>query len=193
MIADSSALEKGTQAHVRIFARAAEPASRGRRSCKDLARALPWRQILPGLALVIAFAAVATGLGLGLTRGRGDLTGAGHGDDPVAQLSDVNASAFPSTYVGALHVCLTSSDLQETETHVDYDVIVIGAGAAGLAAATALQEAGLDVLVIEAQVSEGRRSVQRAQAAMSCHATENCAASVARLIAQEWVVLRIVA
>ena len=35
----------------------------------------------------------------------------------------------------------------------DYDVIVIGAGMAGLAAATSMQKEGLTVLVLEARVS----------------------------------------
>ena len=41
--------------------------------------------------------------------------------------------------------------------HVDADVIVVGAGAAGLAAATSLVEGGLDVLVLEARDRVGGR------------------------------------
>ena len=42
-------------------------------------------------------------------------------------------------------------------TGIDRDVIVIGAGLAGLAAATKLEDAGLDVLVLEAQQRVGGR------------------------------------
>ncbi|MDJ0696044.1 NAD(P)/FAD-dependent oxidoreductase [Mastigocoleus sp. MO_188.B34] len=46
---------------------------------------------------------------------------------------------------------------QKTSTKTDYEVIVIGAGAAGLAAARSLQDAGREVLVLEARDRIGGR------------------------------------
>ena len=48
------------------------------------------------------------------------------------------------------------SDPQQIE-HIDADVVVIGAGVAGLSAATRLVEAGNDVVVLEARERVGGR------------------------------------
>lgn len=87
----------------------------------------------------------------------GMLGGAGNGQDFAATLSSLpatNTSAYMPYYQGTMHVYLSKTEMDAMDIAVDYDVIVIGAGLAGLAAANSLQEAGLAVLVVEASVRE---------------------------------------
>ena len=62
-------------------------------------------------------------------------------------------STYDPFYYGNLHPYLYPKERAEMGIAADYDVIVIGAGMAGLAAATSMQKEGLTVLVLEARVS----------------------------------------
>lgn len=75
----------------------------------------------------------------------------------------VNSSAYPPAYYGSLHTYLDITQLASQGMRVDHDVIVIGAGMAGIAAATKLQAAGLSVVVLEARVRLGLARVSRAE------------------------------
>ena len=60
--------------------------------------------------------------------------------------------SYDPLYYGNLHPYLPANDLDALNIDVDWDVVIIGAGVAGLAAAETLQKSGLSVLVLEAQV-----------------------------------------
>lgn len=153
MTIDPTTVEKGTSTHVRVNTDAV-PAPSGPPISRRI-RSLPWRSIALSVLIFACFGAVAGVLGALATRYHLSVWPAS-ADVPVTELSAVNASSYLPAYLGALHTYLNGSDLQDRDINVDYDAIVIGAGAAGLAAATTLQAGGLDVLVIEAQVCSPR-------------------------------------
>jgi hypothetical protein len=61
-------------------------------------------------------------------------------------------STYDPFYYGNLHPYLYPGERQDMGIETDYDVIVVGAGIAGLTAASALQQEGLNVLILEARV-----------------------------------------
>lgn len=62
--------------------------------------------------------------------------------------------SYDPIFYGNLHPYLYPEELELFDIQTDTDVIIIGAGIAGLAAAISLKEiGGLDVLVLEARVS----------------------------------------
>ena len=62
-------------------------------------------------------------------------------------------STYDPFYYGNLHPYLYPGEKESMGIKTDYDVIVVGAGIAGLAAANALMQEGLNVVVLEARVS----------------------------------------
>lgn len=62
-------------------------------------------------------------------------------------------STYDPSYYGNLHPFLYPGEREDMGIETDYDVIVVGAGIAGLTAASALQQEGLNVLVLEARAS----------------------------------------
>lgn len=64
----------------------------------------------------------------------------------------VRRTTYDPYYYGNLHPYLYPGEREELGIVTDYDVVVVGAGLAGLGAAAALQQEGLTVLVLEARV-----------------------------------------
>ena len=64
----------------------------------------------------------------------------------------IRRATYDPFYYGNIHPYLYPGEKSELGIVTDYDVIVVGAGISGLATATALQDGGLTVLVLEARV-----------------------------------------
>lgn len=118
-------------------------------------RRCTWRSTALG---ILAVAVVAAGIVLAVLGTSGKLTGSGEEDGTIYAVSARNRS-YPvePAFQAELHSWLLPAEVSSVlGSSTDADVIVIGAGVAGLAAAALLQARQLRVTVLEARVSEGR-------------------------------------
>lgn len=116
------------------------PPLKSKRRCCNVPK---WARIVIALAAVVLVAGgvVIALLATGVIQVRG------------AHTTRVRRISYDPLYYGNLHPYLYPAERAQFGVHTDWDVIVIGAGVAGLAAAQVLSaEAGLEVLVLEARV-----------------------------------------